>query len=105
MYEVELTHRTKLGGLSKVIVSTSQTVSTIDEAHELRRALQIELTRRGIDGRARVLLKNARPLPTTDEAMEHFCKHLAEFPPAAEPLKITDPTAFRTDEGTPVGRR
>jgi hypothetical protein len=79
MFAVDVTYRTRLGNLMARMTS-SQIVETREEAQELRGALQAmpQLAN------AVITIKNAKPLPTFDEAMEHFRRGFAEYPIAAE---------------------
>ena len=79
MFVVEITYRSKMGGLN-VNFTNSETVATREEANELREILQAmpELSR------AVVKIKNAKLPPTVDEALERIRAELVKFPPLKE---------------------
>jgi hypothetical protein len=76
MFNVEVTYRTRMGNLI-CTMTTSATVATRDEAHELRQELQAKPA----FVNATVLIKHAKPLATVDEAIEQLARHLREYPP------------------------
>ncbi len=82
MFSVEVTYHTRLGGLMAQMTN-SQIVETREEAQELRGALKAMPL---LDG-ASIVIKNAKPMPTFDEAMEHFRRGFAEYPIALAPEK------------------
>jgi hypothetical protein len=79
MFEVAVTYLTMMGNL-RVNFTSSETVATREEANELRGALRSipELAN------AVVTIKNAKPPPTFDEAMERFRAELRRFPPSKD---------------------
>ncbi len=76
MFDVEITYKTRLGGLTATM-STSQRVASRDEAETLRDAVK------HFPGLANAIvkIKNAPLPPTVDEALDGFRKQLAEYPP------------------------
>jgi hypothetical protein len=75
MFDVELRYRTKMGNLTFTMTNT-ETVATREEANELREALRSMPDL----GDAEVRIKNAKPPPTVDEALERIVAELRKFP-------------------------
>jgi hypothetical protein len=75
MFDVEVTYPTKMGNL-RVSFTTSETVASREEAEELRIALRAipELAN------AAIKIKNTKPRPTVDEAIERFIADMRKFP-------------------------
>lgn len=78
MYDVELSYFTKLGQL-KMHMHTTETVATHEEAKELRLAIKALMERCGYS--CTVMIKNATPLYTVDEAMESFKRMITKHRP------------------------
>jgi hypothetical protein len=78
MFTVEVTYPTVLGSMP-AYMTTSQTVRTREEADELRDTLEAMQIADAV-----IMIKSAKPLPTTDEAMQSFRKHFAEYLPTVK---------------------
>lgn len=78
MYDVELSYRTKMGQLT-MHMHTTETVATHEEAKELRLAIKALMEKCGYD--CTVMIKNATPLHTVDEAMEDFKRMITKYRP------------------------
>lgn len=79
MFEVEVTYRTNMGRLIATM-TTSATVSSREEAHELRTTLQAQ----PLFASATILIKHAKPLATVDEAVQQLTRQLKEYPPVQD---------------------
>ena len=80
MFIVEITYRTRLGGLMAQM-STSQILATRAEAEEVRDKLRLGTGWAQQLADAKIVIKNALPPPTVDDALEAFRKNFAEYRP------------------------
>lgn len=72
---IEVTYPTRLGNLAAQMTA-KETVDSRPEAEEVRNAI------RALPGfsDAEILIKNANPLPTVDEAMRKFMGSFSRYP-------------------------